>query len=385
MNIKEEGDIALYIHIPFCIKKCYYCDFNSYPLHGEDVYGYLDALKSEIKEKALLLRKEQRKVSTIYIGGGTPTCLSGEELGGILSLCKEGFSLTCDAEITVEANPGTLSEDKLILLLSGGVNRLSIGVQTFNDELLKRIGRIHKTADIVSNYNLARNVGFNNISMDLIFGLPGQTLHEWMETLHMAVYMKPDHISIYNLVIEEGSKFYEDLKKGEIAPLEEELDLEMYTKAREELKGAGYEQYEISNFARAGKECRHNIVYWRNGEYLGLGPGAHSYFKGTRFSNFRSIPQYIRGVLSGSPVEEREIIDEVVSMWETIFLGLRLTKEGVDLVRFKERFGRNLKEVYGRQLEYLQGQNLISLTNDHLILTPKGVTLANRVFVEFAP
>lgn len=375
--------LSLYIHVPFCLKKCYYCDFNSYPLVSHQVPDYIEALKKEMRDKAADLKN--REVATIYIGGGTPTSLKAREIEEIIGPCFTYFSIAKNAEITVEANPGTLTREKLRTMRTFGINRLSLGAQTFNDKLLERIGRIHNSRQIATSLQMARRMGFENISLDLIFGLPGETLDMWMESLASVMALGPDHISTYNLVIEEGTRLHEELEAGLIEPISQELDLEMYTKARALLESAGYHQYEISNFAKEGKECRHNLVYWRNKEYLGIGSGAHSYFNGYRFSNLPGINGYIDGVRRGTYVAHRERIEEALAMWETIFLGLRLTGEGVDYALFEGRFARSLEEVYGPVIERLEGEGFLATEGGRLLLTEKGLPVANQVFIEFAP
>ncbi|SHM05383.1 oxygen-independent coproporphyrinogen-3 oxidase [Caldanaerovirga acetigignens] len=372
--------LALYIHIPFCIKRCAYCDFNSYT-ELEYVPSYLDSLKREISFYSNI----ERKISSIYIGGGTPTVLNEKELSSIIDAIHRAFNLSSDLEFTVEANPETVTKEKLEVLREGGVNRLSLGLQSFNEELLKVIGRIHNAEGFLKNFFMAREAGFNNINVDLIFGLPQQRVEDFLNSLRKLLDLSPEHVSCYSLSVEEGTKFYELKEKGLLFLPSEDEERMMYHAARSILEEGGYSHYEISNFAKSGRECKHNLVYWTYGEYLGLGAGAHSFMDGVRFYNAYGLKDYIEKVKAkGEAVESRERISEPEQQAEFVILGLRLIK-GVDKAKFYERFRKDMDLVYGEVLEKLEEKGLIVNGKEYVKLTKKGLDLANEVFVEFLP
>jgi len=369
--------LGLYIHIPFCKTRCYYCDFAIAIHRTGAAERYLQALGREMSSHAGL------EVRTIYLGGGTPTTLTAEQLAGLLSDCRRHFRIQPNSEVTIEANPGTLDEEKLSVLKDGGVSRLSIGFQVADDLLLKAIGRSHNVKEFTDDYSLARKVGFSNISLDLIFGLPGQSVESWKETLRIALDLKPEHISIYGLTVEEGTAFGHWHRQGRLQRPSEEEELAMYDLTVESLAGDGYEHYEISSFARWGFRSAHNQIYWRNEEYLGLGVSAWSYVDKMRYGNDRSTRRYMDLLLSGaSPVAEEERLVGRAEMGETLVLGLRMI-EGVRLSRFRERFGVKAEDVFEREIERTLAEGLLEVSNDHLRLTDKGIRLANEVFVEF--
>ncbi|MDN5345509.1 MAG: hypothetical protein PWQ18_1623 [Clostridia bacterium] len=373
---------ALYIHIPFCVRKCHYCDFVSYPGQAPGVmaaYG-----RDLAKEMALVdTRWQPGPAATVYLGGGTPTLLPGVELEAVLGAVARTFGWQSGAEISMEANPGTVDTAKLQALRAAGVNRLSLGAQAFDDALLKAMGRIHRRQDIYQAYHLARRAGFNNINLDLIFGLPGQTLASWRATLKEALALQPEHMAVYSLQVEEGT-FWGDLAAaGELALPGEELELAMYQAARERLAAAGYQQYEISNFARPGYECHHNLTYWLNHPYLGLGAAAASSWQGRRWRNYDDLGQYRAALSAGLlPRAEIDTLTRHQQMAETMFMGLRLIA-GVDLEAFRRRFGVDARVVYARELTRLYQVGLVEERGGHLRLTEKGLPLANVVFVEF--
>lgn len=362
---------SLYVHIPFCIKKCLYCDFNSYSnLKLQD--EYIDALLKEIESLGI------DRVETIFVGGGTPTVLSNRNMERLLNKLGRFAS----SEFTVEANPGTLNESKLKLMKKNNVNRLSIGLQAWQESLLKGLGRIHSLEDFLFNYEMARSLGFNNINIDLMFGIPGQTLGDWKETLEKVVKLGPEHISSYGLIIEEETPFYDMNLKGKLALPSEDEEREMYKHAVNFYLQHGYERYEISNFALRGFECRHNITYWRDEDYFGVGAGAHSYISGQRISNKKSIRQYIEGISSGDKIEETIKVTPEDEISEFMFLGLRMT-EGIRKSVFMERFDADVYNLFPREIEELKRKSLLRDTGENLQLTDKGIDLSNQVFVSF--
>jgi len=372
--------IGLYLHIPFCIRKCNYCDFNSYA-SLELIPEYLEALKREISA----LKDCKYYITTVYIGGGTPTVLSEEQFFSLFNELHKSANIARDAEITVEANPGTLSRTKLQALRALGVNRLSIGLQAYQNSLLKLLGRIHTAEDFQQNFLAARDAGFNNINVDLIFGLPNQKLQDFEETLEHVLSFSPEHISCYSLAVEEGTKFYEWQRNGKLVLPSDDEERKMYHEAIEILKDAGYQHYEISNFAVQGMECRHNLVYWTYGEYLGLGAGAHSFLGGKRFYNHPAILEYAGAIKnSKTAVADVESLSEKEQHAEFCFMGLRLIK-GLSKDAFKKRFNRELREVYGNTIDKLKQQGLLQEDPEYIMLTAQGLDFANEVFMEFLP
>ncbi|HHW44474.1 MAG TPA: radical SAM family heme chaperone HemW [Desulfotomaculum sp.] len=375
--------LSLYIHVPFCLRKCHYCDFVSYPYDPEAAGRYREALLQEMALYRERLTPEERRLKTVFIGGGTPTCLPASTLEDILRASRRYFHWLPEVEVTVEANPGTVDGEKLAVLRRAGVNRLSLGVQACQEHLLKLLGRIHTFEQAVEAVKLARRAGFDNLGVDLIFGIPGQTQDQWRSCLEKVLELHPEHISTYSLMIEEGTPLAEAVDEGRVTPCDEELELAMYRQAIHTLTARGYEHYEISSFARPGYRCRHNLTCWQNRTYLGLGPAAHSYRGNVRYYNVGSLPEYRARVRKGElPVEGREQLTPSIAMGETVFLGLRLL-EGVDLEAFASRFGRRLEDVYGERLERLCRQGLVEISSGHLRLTGRGLPLANRVFAEF--
>jgi len=374
--------ISLYVHIPFCSSKCNYCDFNSYDNITHLAEDYIRALHREME----VWRKELggRYISSVYIGGGTPTFLKNSLLQIVLDGLN-AFNITPKTEITVEANPNTIDEEKLVTLKEHGVNRLSMGLQTCDEELLRVLGRTHTFDDFKKSFVLARNLGFENINVDLIFGIPGQTLRSWENTLKKLMKYCPEHISAYSLMIEENTPLDLMIKKGKIRHIDDETDRQMYRLGINMLVNAGYEHYEISNFARHGKKCIHNLNYWKNREYIGFGAGAHSYYKNKRFSNTADPQKYIQRIAAGkSPVSYTENIAKPLEMAETMFLGLRLT-QGIQKAEFFKRFNINIKALYGKQIEILKERGLLEEDETHLKLSSKGLDVANEVFVDFIP
>lgn len=372
---------GLYVHIPFCVRKCPYCDFNTFDLERAAVKRFLASLRNEIRYWQEQLGNV--RFDTVFIGGGTPTVLSGSQLAEVMAFVREGFEIAPDAEITVEANPGSVTRRGLEAMAASGVNRVSMGAQAFDDALLQHIGRNHSVKDIYESYAWIREAGLANINLDLMFALPHQTMAQWEATLAAVVALNPTHISAYSLIIEEGTPFAALDRLGRLALPDEDLEAAMYETMLDKLAAAGYELYEISNFCRDGMRCRHNEIYWHNGQWLGIGPGAHSYWNGDRFWNVRQLDAYCERTSAGqSPVEGREICDRDTQMDETMMLGLRLT-EGVSLMAFEKRFGVSLLDVYGEQVKRLVEGGLLRMDQQRLQLTERGRLLANRVFAAF--
>ena len=333
-------DLGLYIHIPFCVRKCEYCDFLSWSAGEEEREQYVEALLLEIESYREFAKGY--RVSTVFIGGGTPSVLLPKQMERILQKVYEVFELEKRPEITIEINPGTVNEEKLQCYKENGVNRLSMGLQSVNNEKLRLLGRIHTYQDFVGSYELARKVGFDNISLDLISSIPGQTLQDWKKELETAVAQKPEHISVYQLIIEEGTPFYEKyVEHPELLP-DEETSREIYLWTGKFLKEAGYEQYEISNYTKPGKESRHNLKYWERGDYLGLGLGAASMVRNIRMSNTKDMKTYLERCTQPKTMrEDVQFLEEPRQMEEFMFLGLRKTR-GVSKKEFRRTFGREM-------------------------------------------
>jgi oxygen-independent coproporphyrinogen-3 oxidase len=372
-------EIGVYIHIPFCIKKCFYCDFNSYVVNDENLKDqYIKALILELAN----YQKEDVIIKSIYIGGGTPTTLSGIQLETILKNVLKSFKTKTNIEITVEVNPGTIDYEKMIILKNIGVNRISFGLQSTNDKYLKLLGRVHTYSDFLKNYNLARKIKFNNINIDVIFGIPGQTIFDVKEDIKRIKNLMPEHISAYNLSIEEGTAFYNELKEGNLTQVCDVDEAAMYYLIIDLLKD-NYSHYEISNFAIPGYECIHNKIYWTNDEYIGIGAGACSKFNGYRYENEKHFKKYIELILNkNSAILYKEFIDKDAEIKETIFLGLRLL-EGINVLNWYKRFGVDFYELFWEKLHKLKSLNLIEEVKGYIRLTKKGLFLSNEVFCEF--
>lgn len=395
-------NLSIYIHIPFCVRKCLYCDFLSAPAHDGGMENYVNLLLREIEEQSIFYG--DHRVVSIFLGGGTPSLLPAGETGRILERVRDRFAVVEDAEITIECNPGTVTAEKLVDYIMHGINRLSIGLQSTEDEELKRIGRIHDYDTFLETYRLAREAGFGNINIDLMAGLPGQSIESYRKTLERVVSLAPEHISAYSLILEEGTPLYVN-RKSYTFPDEDE-DREMYELTEKVLGQAGFWRYEISNYAREGRECRHNMVYWRRGDYAGFGLGASSMVGNVRWKNPDGQADYeayvermtavdeSRGVYSEETQAERaarmtiagacEVQPLTVQeqMEEFMFLGLRLT-EGVDLGEFRQYFGKSADEIYGKQIRTFTGQRLMEREGERLRLTPRGIDVSNTVFAAF--
>ena len=371
--------IGLYIHIPFCRQKCLYCDFPSYAGKEGMQEAYVGALEAEIHRQGK--EYKGKKVSSVFFGGGTPTTLPIPLLRRLMRAIWESWEIMDGAEITTEANPGTLDMEMAKALKEMGFNRLSMGVQAWQNRLLKDLGRIHTIEQFQENFKAVREAGFQNVNVDLMFALPKQSMQDWQETVQEIVKMQPEHISAYSLIIEEGTPFFERYEKGLLEPAAEELDREMYHWAIAYLKEAGYQQYEISNFAKAEKQSRHNRIYWQAEEYLGMGLGAHSYMEGTRFHNTYDLQEYI-AANGENKKEDIEQITQEDAIGEFMFLGLRLT-EGVSFDRFWERFHMEMRGIYGKQILELMDAELLDADETGIRLTEKGIDLSNFVFEKF--
>ncbi|MGQ9489349.1 MAG: radical SAM family heme chaperone HemW [Anaerolineae bacterium] len=401
--------LALYLHIPFCAVRCAYCDFNTYA-GLEALYGpFAAALATEIRRAGAV--RGRPAVSTIFIGGGTPTVLPPTLLAQVLDACREAFVVAPDAEITSEANPGTVDQGRFLALRAMGVNRLSMGVQSFDDAELHWLGRIHNATEAEAAFHVARAAGFANINLDFIFGLPGQEPATWARTLERAICLGPEHLSLYSLTVEPGTPLFDRVRRGLVPAPDDDRAADLYELACERLAEAGYDQYEISNWAkrigesanqRIGESahvggdysplairhspfaCRHNLVYWHREPYLGFGPGAHSFDGQRRWWNVKPVPEYIRRMAAGrSPERAGEAIDRRTALGEFMMLGLRLVQQGVTEARFRAQFGVGLDEVFAEQIGRLVAQGLLERLPDRVRLTQKGRLLANRVCAEF--
>lgn len=380
--------VSLYLHIPFCHTRCYYCDFNTYagilPLREL----YVRALLNEIAlagEGARYAGGRPRRARTIFFGGGTPSLLTVAQVRRLLDACRVAFMLDEDAEITLEANPGTLTREQLVGLRQAGINRLSLGSQSFDAELLRTLGRIHTPEEITGAVSAARAAGFTSINLDFMFGLPGQTMQHWQETLEQALALRPEHLSLYSLIIEEGTPFFDWTREGRIIPGDEDLCADMYEYADERLQAAGYVNYEISNWSLPGHQSRHNLTYWRNLPYIGMGAGAHSFFTGKRFSNERDPQRYINTLKKRQlPVVESEMIEKEQEMSETAFLALR-TAEGLHLPTFEERFATPFASFVGNRLHLVEEAGLLEQADGWLRLSKRGRLLGNEVFLRLLP
>lgn len=401
--MKINNTISVYVHIPFCIKKCGYCDFLSYPLGGlSEQYPscqtaggegvpdiYFRRLLGEIQEESS--RYAERVVSSIFIGGGTPSLLSGRQIIALMDILHKSFKIDPDAEITIEANPGTLEKEKITNYRNAGINRMSLGLQSSYDSELQCLGRIHKYEDFLRSFDLAKEGGFQNINVDLMSGLPGQTLDHWEQTLRKVSELEPEHVSAYGLIIEEGTPFYEkygtESAAGTAALPSEEEERDMYHMTSTVLSEYGYQQYEISNYARKGYACRHNIGYWIRENYVGFGLGASSMVDNVRWKNTSVMKEYIEGTATDNNLSGQDVKREITvlsiqeQMEEYMFLGLRMNR-GVSEEEFFDSFGKPMKKIYGSWIDKMVNEKLLSRSG-RICLTKKGRDLANYVMAGF--
>ena len=370
-------EISLYIHIPFCKQKCLYCDFPSYSGKEMLMNEYIDALNKEILHKA-----EKYIINSIFIGGGTPSYLNDSNLQSLLETLNK-LNLKQNLEFTVECNPGTLSKSNLDTMRKYNVNRISMGLQSTKNSILKEIGRIHSFEEFKNNYFIAREIGFDNINVDLMFGLPNQTIEDWKESLEEIAKLEPDHISAYSLIIEEGTHFYKLYEKEKLNLPDEDIERLMYLYTKDILSKYEYHQYEISNFAKIGKECFHNKVYWKCNEYLGLGVSSSSFIDEKRIKNIDDIEQYIENINKDESVIE-EIHENNINdqMEEFIFMGLRMI-DGIKINEFKKRFNKDIYEVYGDIIEKNIKKELLICNSDKLFLSSRGMEISNYVMSDF--
>lgn len=377
----HEDNLGLYVHIPFCVRKCPYCDFNTFDVEKRAIQSFLSSLKNELRLIASELTPPA--VDTVFIGGGTPTVLSGGQLSDVMHWIHKYIGIAPQAEVTVEANPGSVTVNGLKAMVRAGVNRVSLGVQSFSDDTLQRIGRNHTVHDVYTSYEQIRAAGIENVNFDLMFALPQQTVSDWEQTLDKALQLQPEHLSCYSLIIEEGTPFASLHARGKLSlPIEDDEAL-MYEKTIEACLIAGYEHYEISNFAKPGFQCRHNVLYWENKQWLAAGPGAHAYWQHRRYWNEKSLTGYDRLISQGElPVAGYEDRDLTERMDETVMLGLRLL-DGVDVEAFRRSFDKSLVDEYGETIDRLSEWGLLEIDDRHMRLTPRGLMLGNQVAGEF--
>ncbi len=372
---------AVYVHIPFCEQICHYCDFNKVYLKGQPVEEYVKACEKEMKEAVSQFPYDH--IETVYIGGGTPSSLSSQQLEPLLESINQVFLLQKPREYTFEINPGNISDEKLSLLKSAGVNRLSIGVQAFQEDLLKKIGRTHNEKDIYRTIESARRMDFENISIDLMFGLPGQSVANFIESIEKSVELEIPHFSAYSLKVEEKTVFHQLQRKGKLPLPPEDDEVAMYDVLINMLTEQNYHHYEISNFSKNGYESLHNLTYWNNEEYYGIGAGAHGYVSGQRYANVGPIKKYINNVHSqGRPLLESHVVSTAEKMEEEMFLGLRKL-EGVSISQFQSRFNKDPFEIFGNNIERLKSEGLLKVEDDRISLTKNGLFVANEVFEKF--
>lgn len=377
MQISGGGytSLELYIHIPFCVRKCQYCDFLSGPADVMTQRRYVEALCREIEA----VNAEQYEVVSVFLGGGTPSILEADEIAVIMQSVRSKFRFSTDAEITIEANPGTADQKKLQIYRESGINRLSLGLQSTDETELKCLGRIHTYAEFLQSYRQAREAGFSNINVDLMFAIPGQTAEGWRAHLHQVAKLNPEHISAYSLIVEEGTPF----AQKELDLPDEDTEYQMYEDTADILKEYGYHQYEISNYAKDGYECRHNVGYWKRTEYLGLGLGAASLYRGLRFFNTRDMKEYLSE--SADTEKIRKEVTELSTreqMEEFAFLGLRMT-EGISETDFEQIFGAKLTDIYGTVLQKYERTGFLEHTGTRWRFTRKGIHVSNHILAEF--
>lgn len=375
----KNNALEIYVHIPFCVKKCFYCDFLSMPAEVSVQGAYMEALLKEISGRS----KEYTgyEVTSIFFGGGTPSIVESKWIKGLMSTIKQHYFVAQNAEITIEVNPGTANKEKLQVFLNSGINRISIGLQSTNDELLRRLGRIHTYAQFEAVYSMARQIGFSNINVDLMSGLPEQTLEDYQNTIQRVLHLQPppNHISAYSLIVEEGTPFGEQEQNGTLALPEEDVERQMYELTREMLEQEGYLRYEISNYALPGYECKHNCGYWKRVDYVGFGIGAASLVQNNRFANGDKIQEYIKNPLA---TPNKQLLSKEEQIEEYIFLGLRLI-QGVNKEEFFSVFGIKIEEIYGDIIHKNIKMDLLLDKDGYVLLTQKGLDLSNYVMAQF--
>ena len=372
----QKKPTSAYVHIPFCTQICYYCDFSKVFIKNQPVDSYLEHLLQEFHSYDI------QKLRTLYIGGGTPTALSASQLEVLLDGLTKNLDLSMLEELTIEANPGDLNADKIAVLQNSAVNRVSLGVQTFDDKMLKKIGRSHTEKDIYENIDRLKLAGFDNISIDLIYALPGQTMEQVKENVAKAISLDIPHMSLYSLILENHTVFMNRMRRGKLPLPKEELEAEMFEYIIAELERAGFEHYEISNFSKQGFESRHNLMYWDNAEYYGIGAGASGYVNGVRYKNHGPIRHYLKAVEEGSARINEEHLSQREQMEEEMFLGLR-KKSGVSIARFEEKFERSFQELYGDIVKDLIRQGLMQVEGDRVRMTKRGLFLGDTVAERF--
>lgn len=373
--------LGLYIHVPFCAQKCYYCDFNSYKINSNQKKEYLINIEREMKFYEGEFK--DKCFDTVFFGGGTPSILTVDELKELVNNINENFNIKKDAEITIECNPGTINREKLEAMKKMGINRLSIGLQATQNYHLKSIGRIHTYEEFEKNYYDALDIGFKNINIDLMYALPNQKTQEWKDTLDKIIKLNPSHISAYSLILEEGTKLYDMYQNKEFELLDEDTDINMYNYTIDTLKRHGYNQYEISNYSKEDLECKHNIIYWKCDNYLGLGPGASGFIGDTRYSNIEDICEYNKCIMQNiRPVSEEIELTKKDKIEEFIFMGLRMN-EGINVDIFKERFDTDFYDIYQEVMDNLIKRELVRIDGKNISLTQKGREISNSVFIEF--
>lgn len=373
--------LGLYIHVPFCAQKCYYCDFNSYKINSNQKKEYLINIEREMKFYEGEFK--DKCFDTVFFGGGTPSILTVDELKELVNNINENFNIKKDAEITIECNPGTINREKLEAMKKMGINRLSIGLQATQNYHLESIGRIHTYEEFEKNYYDALDIGFKNINIDLMYALPNQKTQEWKDTLDKIIKLNPSHISAYSLILEEGTKLYDMYQNKEFELLDEDTDINMYNYTIDTLKRHGYNQYEISNYSKEDLECKHNIIYWKCDNYLGLGPGASGFVGDTRYSNIEDICEYNKCIMQNiRPVSEEIELTKKDKIEEFIFMGLRMN-EGINIDVFKERFDTDFYDIYQEVMDNLIKRELVRFDGKNISLTQKGREISNSVFIEF--
>ena len=372
----QKKPTSAYVHIPFCTQICYYCDFSKVFIKNQPVDSYLEHLLEEFQSYDI------QKLRTLYIGGGTPTALSASQLEVLLKGLTKNLDLSALEELTIEANPGDLDADKIAVLKNSAVNRVSLGVQTFDDKMLKKIGRSHLEKDIYENIDRLKLAGFDNISIDLIYALPGQTMEQVKENVAKAIGLNIPHMSLYSLILENHTVFMNRMRRGKLPLPKEELEAEMFEYIIAELERAGFEHYEISNFSKSGFESRHNLMYWDNAEYYGIGAGASGYVNGVRYKNHGPIRHYLSAVEEGNARITEEHLSQKEQMEEEMFLGLR-KKSGVSMARFEEKFSQSFEEIYGKIVRDLVQQGLMQIEGDRVRMTKRGLFLGDTVAERF--